>query len=140
MGCAEILTGINYLAVIVSALIAMALGAFWYSPVLFGKAWMAGIELKQEDISKNAATKSMIVSMITTLIEIFCLAALIETAKWSGVIIGAHVGLLTGVGLVAAVLLSNSMYEGRPVKVWFINASYRVVYFLIAGLILGAWQ
>jgi hypothetical protein len=140
MGCAEIMTGINYIAVVVSALIAIALGALWYSPALFGKAWMAGIGIKQEDISKDAATKAMIISMITTLIEIYCLAALIGIAKWSGVTIGIHVGILTGVGLVAAVLLSNSMYENRPFSVWLINAGYRALYFLIAGAILGAWQ
>ena len=31
---------INYIAVLVSAVIGMAIGALWYSPLLFGKIWM----------------------------------------------------------------------------------------------------
>lgn len=31
---------INYLAVVVAAVVSMGLGAFWYSPLGFGKMWM----------------------------------------------------------------------------------------------------
>lgn len=31
---------LNYLAILVSALIWRLLGALWYSPALFGNAWM----------------------------------------------------------------------------------------------------
>jgi hypothetical protein len=31
---------INYLAVLVAALSTFVLGGLWYSPMLFGKAWM----------------------------------------------------------------------------------------------------
>ena len=35
------LSDVNYLAVGLATILAFALGGLWYSPVLFGKAWMA---------------------------------------------------------------------------------------------------
>ena len=37
---------INWLAVLVSAIAAMAVGFLWYSPILFAKPWMAAMGVK----------------------------------------------------------------------------------------------
>ena len=52
-GCFEVLKQINYLAVVVCTIIAMAVGALWYSKVLFGNAWMKGVGLNPEDVKKG---------------------------------------------------------------------------------------
>jgi hypothetical protein len=44
----ELITNVNWLAVIVGAFAAYALGAFWYSPKLFGKKWMEGVGLIED--------------------------------------------------------------------------------------------
>ena len=41
---------INYLAVVVSAISAFVIGALWYAPFLFGKAWQAETGLSDEDL------------------------------------------------------------------------------------------
>ena len=38
----ELFIGVNWLAVIVGAIVAYALGALWYSQKFFGAAWMRG--------------------------------------------------------------------------------------------------
>ncbi len=78
MNCINTLNDLNYFAVIVCTLISMALGALWYSPLLLGKAWMSQMNFKQEDIEKSSATKGMIVSTITSLIEVIVLALIIK--------------------------------------------------------------
>ncbi len=40
---AEILTGVNWLAVIVGAVVTFILGWLWYSPMVFGKKWAEGV-------------------------------------------------------------------------------------------------
>ena len=52
------LASINWLAVIVSALIYFVLGAVWYSPVLFAKPWQAAIGWNEgrEDPQTNPLT------------------------------------------------------------------------------------
>ncbi|HEY8594417.1 MAG TPA: DUF1761 domain-containing protein [Devosiaceae bacterium] len=39
----EITANVNWLAVIVGAVLAFVLGAVWYSPMLFGKKWAEGV-------------------------------------------------------------------------------------------------
>ena len=41
------LGNINYIAVVVAIVINMALGAAWYSPLLFAKPWMAANDLTE---------------------------------------------------------------------------------------------
>jgi len=45
----------NYLAILVSGIISMVVGAFWYSPAVFGKEWikLSGFSNKQLAKAKN---------------------------------------------------------------------------------------
>lgn len=43
---AEIVTGVNWLAVIIGAVLAFVLGWLWYSPRLFGTKWAEGSGVK----------------------------------------------------------------------------------------------
>jgi hypothetical protein len=107
---------------------------------MFGPTWLEGVGLTPDDTKSDAAMKGMVVSVVTSMVEALSLALLIAIIGVKGAGAGAFVGVLTGAGLVAMVLLSNSMFEQRPLKVWMINAGYRLVYLALNGAILGAWQ
>lgn len=139
MGCFEILGQVNYLAVLVCTIVAMALGALWYSPVLFGNAWMKAAGLKEEDIKKGDAGRGMIVSAITTFIEMVVLASLLIMIGTTSMLMGIHMGALVSVGIIAMVMLSNAMFHQTSRGLWGINAGYRIVYFVINGAILAVW-
>ena len=51
------MNSINWLAVLVAGISAFVLGGVWYSPLLFGKAWMSENKLTEEDVKKGNATK-----------------------------------------------------------------------------------
>ena len=62
---------INYLAVLVSAIIGMIIGALWYSPLLFGKLWMklSGMTEKQlNEAKKKGMGKMYLVAFIGVLL------------------------------------------------------------------------
>ena len=44
---------INWLAVLVAGISSFVVGGIWYSPGLFGKAWMKDSNLTAEDIKKG---------------------------------------------------------------------------------------
>ena len=44
---------INYLAVLIATAVTMVLGFLWYSPVLFGNAWVKQIGLNKEEMSSG---------------------------------------------------------------------------------------
>jgi hypothetical protein len=53
---------INYLAVLVAALVSMVIGGLWYSPLLFGNIWMKLSGITQKDVEK-AKKQGMMKSM-----------------------------------------------------------------------------
>ena len=48
---------INWLAVLAAAISTFVLGGLWYSPALFGRAWMSVNRLNQEDLAKSNMVK-----------------------------------------------------------------------------------
>ena len=51
---------------------------------------------------------------------------------------GLVAGLATGLGFVSLALGVNYLFEGKPLKLWLINAGYNTVVFSVMGLIIGA--
>ncbi|MGB4971685.1 MAG: DUF1761 domain-containing protein, partial [Cyclobacteriaceae bacterium] len=49
--------GLNYWAILVSALSTFLIGGLWYSPAVFGKAWMKENGLTEEDLKKGNMAK-----------------------------------------------------------------------------------
>ena len=47
----------NFYAVLVAALTTLVVGSIWYSPVLFGNAWMKETGLTEEELKKGSMLK-----------------------------------------------------------------------------------
>ena len=62
------MSAINWLAVLVAALIPFAIGFPWYGP-LFGKQWMSSIGLSEEQTNRMNMPKVFGVSLIAQLIN-----------------------------------------------------------------------
>lgn len=83
---------INTIAVVVAAVAHFAIGALWYS-VLFGKAWMAAMDIPEEKMKElgEGATRGYIMTGIGTLMMSFVTAHIIffmkavRLGKWKGV-------------------------------------------------------
>jgi Protein of unknown function (DUF1761) len=137
---------INYLAVIVAALISMVVGALWYGP-LFGKPWMALMKLTEADKNngmKNAANKSYALMMLGSLVTAFVLAHSAEFAmtytKTFGVVGGLMVGFWTWIGFIAPTQLSSVLWESKPWKLYALNTSYSLVSLLLQGMVIAVWR
>ena len=130
---------INFAAVFFAALAAFALGAVWYSPLLFVNAWIKESGVKVGEIKKSKKLMSMVSGFLLTLVMSFNLAAFLAapntTFVW-GIIAGA----LAGIGWVAAGLGMIYVYEGKSLKLFFINGGYLVSALILMGGILGAWR
>lgn len=62
----EIITGVNWLAVCVGAVLAFLLGWLWYSPKLFGKKWAEGVGLSIDCESTELPKAAMIAQALGT--------------------------------------------------------------------------
>lgn len=129
---------INILAVVVSALAAFVIGAIWYSPLLFAKAWQKENGLTDEKIKNANMALIFGVSFVLSLIISFNLAAFL--GKDAGFVWGMTAGALAGIGWVATALGILYLFERKSLRLFFINAGYHAVTFTVAGGIIGAWQ
>ena len=128
---------INYLAVILAALAAFFLGYLWYT-VIFAKPWQKLIGMKNKDgkVETPSLGRLLIGSLILEVIMAFNLAAFIgQDADW---MFGLGAGVAAGLGWVSLAFGVNYMFEGKPLKLWLINAGYNTVVFAVMGLIIGA--
>ncbi|MFC5704294.1 DUF1761 domain-containing protein [Cohnella faecalis] len=129
------LEDINYVAVLAATVATMILGFLWYSPILFGGAWMKQIGKKAEDMS-GGGPLTYVLTAATALIGSWILAAIVTLTDGT---VGAGViaGLLIGI-VVSAKIGMNYLFEGRSGGLFIITSGYHVVSFLLSGLIIGA--
>lgn len=133
------LSTLNYPAIVVAGLIAFAIGALWYSPVMFGKAWQRELGFTDEYLAKGNMALTFGLSFVMMLIMSLVLAMFLqrEEASW---MVGLHHGLLAGVGLVATSIAINMLYQRKSLKLFLIDAGYQVLFMAAMGALLGAWR
>ncbi len=129
---------VNYLAVVVSALVGFVVGFPWYGPV-FGKSWMELVGMTEEKAKQGNMGKIFGLSFIFQLIMAYCLAMFLGAPEIDAAM-GAFYGFLTGFGWIFFVFATSYLYEQKPFKLTLINGGYWTVVFTIMGLILGAWK
>ena len=145
---------INWLAVIVAAIVIFVLGGLWYSPVLFAKRWIALQGRTEEEMRAQAATANMPLlyagAVITSLLIAFALALILghigrdpAIAEPGGGISAGHgaiIGFVCWLGFAASTSYATATFSGKPKQLWFIDTAYNLVSFVIAGIILAVWR
>jgi hypothetical protein len=129
---------INYVAVVVAALVPMFLGALWYSTALFARPWMRAVDRTQQEL--KGAQLGYVISALGALLMSYALARIDRWAEVDDLWNGGLVGLLVWVGFVATVLAVTTYFSGRSLKLWLINAGYQLVALVLVGAIHGAWD
>lgn len=130
---------INHLAVFVCAVANLALGALWYSPILFYRAWLGETTLSEEQLERSNPAKIYGLAFLCALLISYNLAFFLgdsqTTAAW-----GATAGFLAGFGFAALIFAIIALFERRSWRYILINGGYITGYFTLIGLILGAWR
>ena len=130
---------INWWAVIAAALANFVIGGLWYSPTLFGKAWMRANNFTEDDLNKGSPATIFGVALIFCLIMAANLAAFIAGPETTlAFAVGAAIA--AGLGWAALGLGVVALFERRPASYLLINGGYLTVSFAAMGLILGAWR
>ena len=131
---------VNFLAILVGAVIEMLLGFLWYGP-LFAKPWMALQGWTQERMQAgNPNPVIYLVPFVGALVTSYTLALIILATQMGTLAGGIGIGLLAGIGFIAPAFVSNYTFGSRPFKLFLIDAGYYLVAFLLIGALLGAWR
>jgi hypothetical protein len=130
---------INYFAVVAAAVSTFVLGGLWYSPMLFGKAWMRANNFTDADLQTFSKARmfgwAIVFSLIMALNLAMFLAGPTTNVTW-----GMAAGALAGLGWVAMSIAIIGGFENRSWSYIAINGGYMTLAFVIMGAIIGAWR
>ena len=136
----QTLAHLNYLHVLVAAIVGFLLGWLWYS-VFFGKTWAAEMKLTPPGSNdpKPAMGWMLFKGFVCTFLSAVGMAMIV--ARWPAysIVKGAELGAAVGFLVVGTRYLNNGIWEKKSVKLLSINVGHDVVLFALMGAILAAW-
>ncbi len=137
---------VNYIAVILGAVLSMALGFLWYSPYLFGKAWMKLMGYTQESLKKAQKEMGPMygVSFVATLATGFVLAHMMEISEdfydTSMMMTGITTAFWVWLGFILPVQLTEVLFGGKKWKLFAINTGYQLASVIVLGIVIALFD
>ena len=128
----------NWLAVLVSAVANMAIGAAWYG--ILAEPWLEGIGKTRAWADENQRVTDYLIAFANSLLMAFFLANVMRWAGASGLLGGLLTGSFMWLGFNGFSFAANHAFEGRTLKLWLVNSGIYLVGLLVMGIILGLWQ
>jgi hypothetical protein len=128
----------NLWAVLAAAVASLVLGGLWYSPVLFGNAWMHASGITEAQARAANMVKVLGTAFILSLIGATVFAMFLGPAPALGFAAGA--GFSAGLCWVAGSFGINYLFEQRSLRLFCINGGYHTLQYTMIGLILGTWH
>lgn len=134
---------INYLAVLVAAVVSFVIGTLWYMGI-FRKPWMKEMGISERDAKKSGNKgmgKTVILNIIGTLVMVYVLAHFVSYLNLMSFTDGAVLGFWIWLGFfAAATLLGSVLWEMRSWKLFAINGAYWLVNLAVSAGILAVWR
>ena len=116
----------------------LVIGALWWSPLLFAKAWQTEAGLSDEQLKQMNPAKTFGLTFVLAYLASYNLAFFLgapgTTWQW-----GVGAGLLASIWAITMHTII-SLFEQRSLKHVLINSGYIAVYFAVIGAILGVWR
>ena len=133
---------LNYVAVIVAALIPMALGTWWYAQGFgLGDIWLRLVGMTSEELHENpGSAPAMGLMLVGSLVQSYVLALLVKMTGAAGFGEGAILGLWLLVGIIATTSLGVYLFAGRGLRLWAFNNAYHLVGIILMTGLLAAWS
>ena len=132
---------INWLAVIVAALLPMVIGSLWYGP-LFGKQWMKMKGLTEEEIKADLnPLKSYGGSIVCAVLTAIVLAVLMPVMTGSSAIgNGLLLAVLCWLGFYLPLGWQSVAWENKSLGLYTMNMAHNLVTLAAMATLIAVWQ
>lgn len=134
------LEGLNYWAIIIAWLINCAVGAYWYSPVGFGKLWAKLSGVNHLELPEKEATNTLFAIILSAAVQVAVLALLLNSLATTEIVDGVLVGIAIWAGFIGASTIGNTLYQRLGWKFWWLNASYFLLVLIVNSALLTMWK
>ncbi|WXT98882.1 DUF1761 domain-containing protein [Seonamhaeicola sp. MEBiC1930] len=156
----------NYLAIIVAALVPLVLGFIWYNPKVLGTAWMKESGVTEEKMKGANMPVIFGISLLLSIMLAFFIQGIVIHQMGAFSLTGGDVanalpsyeafmndygsafrtfkhgalhGFIAGLFFVFPIMATNGMYERKSWKLTFINVGYWTLTLMIMGSIICGW-
>jgi hypothetical protein len=126
----------NVLAVLAAAVLQWLVGWLWYG-VIFSKSYKALVGAPEKPSNAGGV---MALIFITNLILAFALAQIVVLSGVADIPRGMFVGVVCCLGFMVPPLLAQHVSEGKPFKLFGINAIYWLIAMALSGSLLAVWH
>ncbi|MFW9773868.1 MAG: DUF1761 domain-containing protein [Candidatus Heimdallarchaeota archaeon] len=129
---------INWLGVIVVAVIYCFIIFFWYYPNIFGNTWLKLVG--KEGVEKSKIIRETIIMIFTSFVSVLILEILMDLTGMNDIPSALLLSLLIWIAFIAMVAVNQNIFNDRGVKLFLIEYGAYLVALLVAGVILAVWQ
>ncbi len=127
---------IDWLVVVIAAILNMVISFLWYSNWLFGKLWMKLSHQGDRDMKHEKS--AYLYGFINSLVIAYFLAFFEGYLGVTTVTDGMFVGFCLWLGFVSTTQVTSVIWKKRPIKLFFLDTGAKLLTFLVMGGIIGA--
>lgn len=131
--------GVNYLAVVVAAIVAMVIGFAYYSPQAMGNRWMSYLGTTRAQLG-NPEPSGMAAGAIASLLNAWVLALLALNLGATDAGSGAMLGFLCWLGFMATITAAGVAFLKQPWGLWVVNNIHNVIVQIVMAVIVTVWR
>ncbi len=132
---------INYIAILVSAVIAVVLAMGWFGPV-FGKIWAEVTGMKDPsqmtpEENKEAQKKMAPAYILNIILTIMMMVVLFFFVKYSNMASGITAAFIAWLGFVVPLMAGQALWSGKSKRLawqmFLLTSGYQLICFVVAG-------
>jgi hypothetical protein len=139
----DVLGQVNWLAVIVGTIIYFAIGAVWFTPILFGRPWQRAIGWDPERTTPEMNPVTYAVPAVLYLVASAATAMLAAATGSDTFSSGLVLGLVVGVGYALVINANDAIFDPnkRQPLTWFaITGAYNLLGLVIVAVLVSVWH
>ncbi len=134
---------VNYVAILLAAIAAMAVGFLWYSPYLLGKPWMKERGLTPEKLKGAQKEMGMMygISFVLALVSAYVLSHVISMSlayfNYPALTTGLTSAFWMWLGFIMPVQATATIFGNKNWKLFGIDTGHQLVAILVMGVVLA---
>ena len=136
-------TNINLLTVFIASAVAMGVGFIWYSPFVFGKAWMRAsgvVPGPEADAQRKGMAKTFFFSFLLMSATSYILAVTINSMFIRDMYAAIIVGLALSIGFIVSAKVNDRLFTKTPWPIVLISSGYYVLSIVVMTIVLALFS
>lgn len=125
---------INWVAVVIAAIVYFLIHFLWYFPFAFGNLWLKLVGKESEPKSK--IIRDTIIMIPTSFITVLFIEIMIDLTNMNDIASALILSILLWVGFVATIAINQNNFNDRGIKLFLIEYVFYLIGFVIVAVIL----